>query len=313
MNKSKKIASGMILFAGILFLFFIIGGCNNRDAEKGGEESITIGAKHFTEQDILGEIMAQLIEAKTDITVVRKFDLGGTMVCFDALRTGDIDLYPEYTGTGLVNILKEKTMSDPNKVYETVKSEFRQRYNFLWLRPFGFNNTYTLTMRRKQAKSLGIKKISDLRRYKGLLQAGFDAEFLERPDGYHGLTRRYGFSFTKSPKQMDPGLMYKALSEGAVDVVDGFATDGRIKAYGLVTLLDDEHFFPPYYAAPLVRRETLKNYPEIGRVLESLGDTIDDETMRRLNYDVDGRGRRPADVAREFLLAKGLIVKGSRR
>ena len=309
MSRPKVLSgiTGIFLSLFILFSLLITGGCKNGAHGREAKRSITIGAKHFTEQDVLGEIMAQLIEAKTGIAVVRKFDLGGTMVCFDALRTGDIDLYPEYTGTGLVNILKKKTVRDPEKVYQTVRTDFRKKYDLLWLKPFGFNNTYTLTMRRKQARSLGIKNISDIARYKSVLQPGFDAEFLERPDGYRGLERYYGFSFTKAPKQMDPGLMYKALSEGAVDVIDGFATDGRIRAYGLVTLRDDRHFFPPYYAAPLMRAETLKNYPQVGRVLGRLAGAIDEETMQRMNYEVDGKGKRPSEVARQFLLSSGLL------
>jgi osmoprotectant transport system substrate-binding protein len=305
-NGSKIIVRISFLMC-VLFSVVIIGGCKKSANNKGGTKSITIGAKHFTEQEVLGEIMAQLIEAKTDIAVVRKFNLGGTMVCFDALRTGDIDLYPEYTGTGLVNILKEKVVRDPDKVYQTVKSGFERRYKLVWLRPFGFNNTYTLTMRKKQAESLGATNISDLRHYRNDLQPGFDAEFLERPDGYRGLTRYYGFSFSKSPIQMDPGLMYKALSEGAVDVVDGFATDGRIQAYRLIALHDDKDFFPPYYAAPLIREETLKEYPEVGKVLNHLAGIISDGTMRHLNYKIDGEGERPSDVAREFLRSRGLI------
>ncbi|MEJ2696760.1 MAG: glycine betaine ABC transporter substrate-binding protein [Candidatus Sulfobium sp.] len=304
-----KRASRIIVLLCMVFCFFIVGACEKK-AEKGKTGTIAIGAKHFTEQEILGEMMAQLIEARTDIKVVRKLNLGGTMVCFDALRTGDIDLYPEYTGTGLVNILKKKTERDPDRAYRTVKSLFKKRYDLVWLRPFGFNNTYTLTMRKKQAESLLIEKISDLAPYRNDLQPGFDAEFLERPDGYRGLTKYYGFSFSKTPRQMDPGLMYKALAEGAVDVIDGFATDGRIQAYGLVTLRDDKHFFPPYYAAPLIRAETLKEYPEAGKVLGALSGAISDETMRTLNYKVDGEGERPADVAQEFLRARGLIGTG---
>lgn len=311
--KKSKIASEIILSVGILFSFLIIGGCNSGNSGKSGEKSITIGAKHFTEQDVLGEIIARLIEARTDIRVKRRLDLGGTMVCFDALRTGDIDLYPEYTGTGLVNILKDKTMRNPEKVYQTVSTAFKRKYNLIWLKPFGFNNTYTLTMRKKQAESLGIRKISDLERFRNVLQPGFDAEFLERPDGYPGLIRYYGFSFSKAPKQMDPGLMYKALSEGAVDVIDGFATDGRIRAYGLITLRDDKHFFPPYYAAPLIREDTLRKFPELGKVLDSLSGLISDDTMRQLNYKVDGKGERASDVAREFLLSRGLIGRSRHR
>lgn len=283
-------------------------GCTSGSKNKQEIRSITIGSKHFTEQEILGELMAILIEENTDIAVSRKLNLGGTMVCFNALRTGDIDLYAEYSGTGLVNILNLKTMSDPIKVYEKVKKMFKEKYNLIWLEPFGFNNTYTLTIRKEDAKSLNIKKISDLKRVKDKFTPGFDAEFIERPDGYPGLKKHYGFSFTERPKQMDPGLMYKAIAENAVDVIDGFATDGRIPAYDLVILKDDKDFFPPYYAAPLIRGEIISNYPEIKNLLNKLHNVIDDETMQELNYKVDKKGQQPSHVARNFLKSKGMLM-----
>ena len=229
------------------------------------------------------------------------------MICFNALKTGDIDLYAEYTGTGLVNILGMKAIKDADEAYGTVKRIFKEEFGLAWLPHFGFNNTYTLTMRRRQAASLGVKRISDLSGYADRLQPGFDAEFLERRDGYPGLSTQYGFAFKKGPKQMDPGLMYKALAEKAVDVIDGFATDGRIPAYDLVMLEDDQGFFPPYYAAPLVREQTLLKYPELRAVLARLGGLIDNETMQRMNFSVDKEERRPADVAREFLKSHRLI------
>lgn len=279
----------------------------NREERGKPEKRIAIGSKHFTEQEIVGEIMAQIIENNTDINVQRRFNLGGTMICFNALKSGDIDLYAEYTGTGLVNILKKKTMNDPERVYSTVKDTFKKEYGLDLLKPFGFNNTYTLTMRGGHASELGVNKISDLLPYVKVLQAGFDAEFLERTDGYQGLVRRYGFEFQKRPKQMDPGLMYKACAEGGVDIIDGFATDGRIQAYNLAVLKDDKSFFPPYYAAPLIRSEVLKKYPEIEDVLNTLAWTISDKIMQELNYRVDKKEDSAFKVARDFLLEKGLI------
>jgi osmoprotectant transport system substrate-binding protein len=286
----------------ILPLAFFITGCQKKEIK-----TVAIGSKHFTEQEILGEMMAILIEENTDIRVVRRLNLGGTMVCFNALLSGDIDLYAEYTGTGLVNILKMKAVREPDEAYGIVKDIFSKKYGLLWLRPFGFNNTYTLTMRKEQAKALGIERISDIIKYSDRLRPGFDAEFLERPDGYRGLKKHYGFEFAKRPQQMDPGLMYKALADEAVDVINGFATDGRIPAYGLVILRDDKNFFPPYYAAPLIREETLSKYPELAGLLDRLGGLMDDATMQGLNFEVDKKERSAREVAREFLKAKGLI------
>ncbi|MGA1796365.1 MAG: glycine betaine ABC transporter substrate-binding protein [bacterium] len=297
------------IFTSALFLClltsFALTGCRKPDGH-----AIAIGSKHFTEQEILGEIMAILIEEHMDVTVVRKFNLGGTMICFNALKSGDIDLYAEYTGTGLVNILKMKTANDPDQAYRTVRDAFRKRFDLVWLDPFGFDNTYTLTMRRTHAESLGIEKISDLARYKETLRPGFDAEFLERPDGYKGLIKHYGFEFAEDPRQMDPGLMYKALAEGSVDIIDGFATDGRIPAYDLVILDDDRHFFPPYHAAPLVRKKILSRHPKLTGILKKLGGLIDDRTMQSLNYQVDKLKKSPAEVAGAFLRERGL-VKGN--
>jgi glycine betaine/choline ABC-type transport system substrate-binding protein len=297
---------GSVTFIVLTVIIIVLMDVNREEGGK-PEKRITIGSKHFTEQEIIGEIMAQAIENNTDIHVQRRFNLGGTMVCFNALKSGDIDLYAEYTGTGLVNILKKKTMNDPERVYSTVRDIFKKEYGLDLLKPFGFNNTYTLTMRRDHAGELGVDKISDLLPYAKMLQAGFDAEFLERTDGYPGLVRRYGFEFRKRPKQMDPGLMYKACAEGGVDVIDGFVTDGRIRAYDLVVLKDDKSFFPPYYAAPLIRSEVVKKYPEIKDVLNNLAWTISDKIMQRLNYRVDKEEDSASKVAKGFLLEKGLI------
>ncbi len=299
-----KIVSTVITILIILCIFIIIG-CKKQIS--GSNRLITIGSKNFTEQEILGELMAIIIEENTDINVKRKFNLGGTMVCFNALKTGDLDLYAEYTGTGLVNILKMGTEKDPDITYQKVKEEFLRKFNLVWLKPFGFNNTYALTMREEHASYLGIKKISDLEKFKDKLRSGFTAEFMQRPDGYPGLIRHYGFEFTKNPRQMDPGLMYKAVEEEAVDIVSAFATDGRIQAYRLVVLVDDRHFFPPYYAAPLIKGETMAKYPELKDILNKLHRVLSDSEMQKMNYQVDEEERAPADVAREFLKQKSLI------
>ena len=281
--------------------------CPRDDGAKKPAGKITIGSKNFTEQIILGEMLALLIENRTEIKVERKLNLGGSIICFEALKQGDLDLYPEYTGTGLTAILKQRAITDPDTVLETVRSEFKKHYDLVWLKPFGFNNTYTLTMRGDHAQELGVFRISDLEKYKDTLTSGFTAEFMERPDGYRGLIKHYGFEFAIRPKDFDPGLMYKAVSEGSVDVICAFATDGRIRAYGLKVLEDDKRFFPPYHAAPVVRASTLKKHPQLMKVLNMLADQIDNDKMAAMNYQVDKQGVGHRQVAEEFLRSNGLI------
>lgn len=269
--------------------------------------AIRIGSKNFTEQVILGEMLAQLIEKRLNIPVERKLNLGGTFVCFNALKAGELDLYVEYTGTGLTAILKEKTISDPDEVYKLVAERFKREWNLVWQKPLGFNNTYTITMREDHAKKMGIKSISDIKAHKGDLLPGFNHEFLERPDGYPGLMKHYGFRFEKRPKEMDTGIMYRAISDGQVDVICAFATDGRIPAFNLIPLEDDKNFFPPYYASPLVRGEVLEMHPDLSALLGELSDRISDSTMAEMNYLVDVEEHRPEDIVRYFLEREGLI------
>ena len=271
---------------------------------KGG--TIRIGTKNFTEQIILGEIMAQLIEARTDLRVQRRFNLGGTMICHGALVNGEIDLYAEYTGTGLTAILKEPVISDPEKALQYVSHAYRKRFGARWLRPFGFNNTYAITVRKADAEKHGWASISDLRNVASKLRAGFTAEFAERPDGYPGLRKIYGLQFAEV-HDMDPALMYEAVSKGEVDVICAFATDGRIAAYDLKPLEDDQHFFPPYYAAPVIRNDVMQAHPELGDLLSLLSGAFDNRTMQRLNYQVDGKKRTPTEVAEAFLRKSGLL------
>ncbi len=280
----------------------------------GTRADVVVGGKDFTEQLILTEMVATLIEENTDLTVGRKAYLGGTMICFNGLRGGALDMYAEYTGTALTSMLGEDAMNDPDKVYERVKTSFDEKYDLLWMPTLGFNNTYTLTMNRKRAEELGIKTYSDLAAHVNsgadpVLKSGFTAEFIDRPDGLKGLTAAYDFQFNKKPMQLDPGLMYKACADGEIDVICAFATDGRIAAFDLLTLQDDKKFFPPYQAAIVVRQDTLEKYPQLRKVLESLSGRIDDRTMQELNYKVDRKENpmRARQVAREFLLEQGLI------
>lgn len=261
---------------------------------------IRIGSKNFTEQLILGEIMAQLIERRTSLRVVRRFDLGGTMICHGALVNGEIDLYAEYTGTALTAVLKQEVVTDPDEAHRVVAAAYARRFDLQWLPPFGFNNTYALTIRGADARRWGIRTISGLKARAHGLRAGWTAEFSERPDGYPGLRERYGLAFA-SVRDLDTALMYEALVQDQVDVVCAFATDGRIAAYQLQPLEDDRRFFPPYFAAPVIRAATLEEHPELENVLGLIAGKIPGETMQRLNYEVDGAKRSPAAVAREFL------------
>jgi len=270
------------------------------------ERMVRIGTKNFTEQLILGELMAQIIEARTDLRVERRFNLGGTMICHGALKSGGIDLYAEYTGTALTAILKQSVVADPDRAYVMVAREYRQRFAADWLRPFGFNNTYTITVRKSDATSRNLRSISDLIAISGTLRAGFTAEFSERPDGYPGLRRAYGLQF-REVRDLDPALMYQAIANRGVDVICAFATDGRIAAFELQPLRDDHGFFPPYQAAPVIRTEVLQAYPELREALDLLAGRLDDKTMQRLNFEVDEKKRRPNDVVREFLNGLGLL------
>lgn len=270
--------------------------------------TITVGSKNFTEQLILGEMIAQRIEA-AGLNVKRMLNLGGTMICHGALEAGEIDIYPEYTGTALLAVLKSETRPpDPDVVFAIVSRKYEKRYDLKWLDPFGFNNTYAIAVRKGKAGEHGWKKVSDMIDDAPSLKAGFTAEFSERPDGYPGLKRAYGIEFG-TVLNLDPALMYEAVREDQVDVITAFSTDSRIQGYGLFLLEDDRLFFPPYYAAPVVRNETLRLYPEIEKALAPLAGLIDEETMQGLNFQVDQEKRSVKDVVAEFLMEKGLAAE----
>ncbi len=266
----------------------------------GGERRLTVGSKNFTEQVVLGELAAQVLEAE-GFAVERRLDLGGTFVCHQALTAGELDLYPEYTGTAWTAILREKPVADPARVRAAVASEYARRWKLAWLPPLGFENTFALVMRGDAARRLGVSRITDLARHPELVP-GFGYEFVERADGWAGLAAAYGLAFTARPREMDLGLLYSALSQGRVDVVAGNSTDGLIAALDLAVLEDDRRYFPPYEAA-FVARNGVAGEPRARRALERLSGSISADAMRRMNAAVDRDRRSPRDVAHDFLAA----------
>ncbi|HEY1434634.1 MAG TPA: glycine betaine ABC transporter substrate-binding protein, partial [Thermoanaerobaculia bacterium] len=261
------------------------------------DRPVRIGSKNFTEQVVLGEIAAGALE-REGVAVERRLDLGGSFVCHRALVAGELDLYPEYTGTAFTAILKRPPISDPARVRADVAAAYAGQWGLVWSPALGFENTFALAMRGDDARRLGIARVSDLARHPEL-RPGFGYEFVERADGYPGLAAAYGLAFRARPAEMDLGLLYPALAQGKVDVVAGNSTDGLITAMGLTVLEDDRHYFPPYEAAFVVRGAVWKN-PRVRRALEALRGTITPDAMRRLNAAVDRDGKSPAAVAREF-------------
>jgi osmoprotectant transport system substrate-binding protein len=264
---------------------------------------VVVGGKNFTEQDILGEIIAQQLERRTSLHVERKLHLGGTFVCQHALVAGTIDVYPEYTGTALVAVLGLPPLQDPDSALHVVARAYARRYHAAWLRPFGFDNTFAILVRSGEARRLGIRTISAAARFTPGWRAGFGYEFMDRADGYPGLARVYGLRFAAPPKVMDLGLTYRALADSVVDLIAGNSTDGQIEALHLTRLADDRGYFPSYRAAPVVREAALRRHPEIRAALAELAGTISDSAMRHMNEEVDVEHRSAAAVARRFLAA----------
>jgi osmoprotectant transport system permease protein len=265
-----------------------------------GTPRIIVGSKNFTEQLVLGELIAQTIERETDLEVERKLNLGGTLICERALASGAIDVYVEYSGTALTALFKQPVASDRKQVLETV----RQRYaatGRTMLSPLGFNNTFAILVRRETAERTGVKTIGDAARFTPQWRAGFGYEFLEREDGYRGLAKTYGLTFREPPRVMELNLSYRALASNQVDLIAGDATAGAIAALDLFMLADDRHYFPPYDAIPVIRSATALAHPQVRTALETLAGRIDEETMRRMNEAVDIKRQDPAAVVREFL------------
>jgi osmoprotectant transport system substrate-binding protein len=265
-----------------------------------------IGAKNFTEQVVLGELLAQHIEAVTGLSVERRFYLAGSYICNQALLAGRIDSYVEYTGTALTAILKQPVDKDPERVLETVRRLYLQRDRVVVAPPLGFENTFAMVIRGQDASDLNLTTLSQAGKYTPKWKLGVGYEFEQRPDGLPGLEKAYDLKFDGSPRLMDLGLLYRALNGKQVDIIAGNSTDGPIKAFHLTVLKDDKHYFPPYQAVPLVREEALNRWPQLRGALDSLAGKITAEEMQTMNEAVDGQHRDPAEVVREFRQAHGL-------
>jgi osmoprotectant transport system substrate-binding protein len=269
-------------------------------------QRIVIGSKNFTEQLVLGELLAQFLHQKTGLPVERRFYLAGTYICQQAMLSGRIDIYPEYTGTALTTILRQKPVGSPEQVYDEVKQAYAKRFGLDVGPPLGFDNSFAIVVRQTDAKRLNLKTISQAAAYTPRWRAGFGYEFMERPDGYQGWVKAYGLRFAQPPRIMDLGLLYRALESKQVDLVAGNSTDGQIDALDFKILQDDRHYFPSYQAVPVVRMVTEKLHPPIRRALDELEGKISASAMRRMNDRVDVKHEDVKQVVEEFLKSKGL-------
>lgn len=278
----------------------LISACGNQ------AKPVRVGSKDFTEEFIIGNMYALLLEDK-GIPVERKLNLGGTPILQEALLSDQVDLYPEYTGTGLLTVLKLPSSTNRDQVFNTVRDEYKKQFNLVWLDPAPMNNTQALAMKKDVAAARGIKTISDMAAQASELTMIGPPEFEQREDGLPGIQKAYGNFKLKQYIAVDPGLRYEGLMNGQADVVVAFGTDGQIAANDLLVLQDDKGLFPPYQIAPVVRQQALDANPRIAEILNKLAPLLTDATMRRLNYEVDGKKREPADVAKEFLQQNELI------
>jgi osmoprotectant transport system substrate-binding protein len=284
-----------------LILVALLSSCASSHSDR-----IVVGSKNFTESLILGELLAQQIEARTHLKVERRFYLAGTYICQQAVLAGRIDIYPEYTGTALTAILKQKVGGDKEEIYRRVKSEYETHLGLTLGPPFGFNDTFAMEIRGEDARRLNLKTLSQAAAFVPQWRAGFGYEFMERPDGYAGLAAAYGLHFAAPPRIMDLGLLAPALKDHQIDMAAGNATDGLIPALDLFVLEDDRHYFPPYEAVAVVRQQTVQQHPEVAQAVAELGGKISDQEMQQLNYALEGQHRDVKDVAHEFLRSKGL-------
>lgn len=267
---------------------------------------VVVSSKAHTEQYILGEILSLLIEAHTDIRVDRKLGLsGGANIIHDAMIKGEIDMYPEYTGTGWLTILKQEPMNDADAMFEAVKGQYLEQFGIVWLNQYGFNNTYAMTLKQEKAEELNITTMTELAAHTEL-RFGANPDYYEREDGYPGLQTVYGFAF-ETLVELDIALKFPALNNGQVDVINGFSTDAQLNVPGYAILIDDKNYFTAYYAATLVRAETLEKYPELEAVLNLLDGQITEADMIKMNYEVEVDQRMYEDVAKDFLTEKGLL------
>jgi osmoprotectant transport system permease protein len=299
-------ASVKRIVAGAFVLIALLGGSFAFTHQKAEEKQITIAGKLGSEPDIIINMYKQLIEENSDIKVNLKTNFGKTSFLFNALKSGEIDVYPEFTGTVLETFLKENnnTSNDPKEVYEYAKKGLKQQEDLLLLKPMKYQNTYAVAVKRSFAEENGLKTIADLKKVEGQLKAGFTLEFIDRKDGYPGLQNTYNLNF--EVKSMEPALRYQAINNGDVNLVDAYSTDSELKQYDLVTLEDNQQLFPPYQGAPLLKAETLEKYPELESILNKLAGKITEEEMSDMNYQVNVEQKDPAVVAKEYLEAHNL-------
>jgi glycine betaine/choline ABC-type transport system substrate-binding protein len=272
----------------------------------GARHHIVVGSKNFTEQLILGEIIAQQIEARLHQPVERKLDLGGTLLAHQALLAKDIDMYPEYTGTAFTNVLKRSGVTDPAVVLEQVRAEYSSGFHLDWLDPLGFDNSFAMTIRGEEARARHLETLSDAAADPMGFTLGAGYEFLTRPDAYGALNRAYSIKWIAAPKSMDLGLLYQALRQKQVSMAAANTTDGLLNKLDVKVLQDDKHVFPPYQACIVIRQETLAAYPDLRAILSELSGKISDTAMRNMNYAVDAQHRPARDVAKDFLQRAGL-------
>ncbi|NJR65826.1 MAG: quaternary ammonium transporter [Leptolyngbyaceae cyanobacterium CRU_2_3] len=297
----KRIRRFLIFsFLATLTAAFLIACTGSGGGSANAKALIKVGSKDFTEQFIIGEMYALVLE-KAGFQVERKLNLGGTPVAQAALQSGEIDLYPEYTGTGLLTVLKLPVNSDPQQVFSTVSAEYKKQFSLTWLDPAPMNNTQGLAMTEAGSQKYGIRTISDMAKKASQLTLIGAPEFEVREDGLPGIKKKYGDFQLKSYKAVDSGLRYKGLVDGEADVTVAYGTDGEISAFKLVLLEDDKNLFPPYQIAPVVRQQILDTHPDVAKALNSLAPKLTTEIMQRLNYEVSGKQREPDEVAKEFL------------
>lgn len=295
------------LAIGAVILFLILGGFALWSDKKESQSSaaqprVVVGSKDFTESALLAEIVAQMLETQ-GVSVERRLELGGNLP-HEALISGTLDLYPEYTGTAYTAILQHQPISDPRAVYEQVKQEYASKFNLVVSQPLGFENTFAILIRGAEARRLNLKTISDAVPHTPRWRAGFGQDFMSRADGYPGFSKTYGLKFAEV-REMDLSLTYIALSSNQVDLIAGNSTEGRIATLDLMQLVDDRRYFPPYEAVYLVRPDSLTRVPALAEVLSKLANAISTDDMRRLNYEIDGNKRDAKEVVREWIKGKG--------
>jgi len=276
----------------------LVSGCVSR------QDTIVVGSKNFPEQAILGEILAQQIEAKTKLHVERRFYLAGTYICHQALLAGRIDMYVEYTGTALTAVLKEPPQKDPQGVFDRVRREYARRLNLTVEPPLGFNDSFAIVVRGQDARQDQLHTVSQAAQYSPNWRAGFGYEFMERPDGYDGFVKTYGLKFAGEPRIMDLNLLYRALTAHQVDIVAGNTTDGQLLSNDFTVLEDDRHYFPPYQAVTIVRREIAKKHPDVVAAIAELSGKISDSTMQHMNYEAIAQHKDITAVVHEFLTSR---------